>query len=49
MHSLIHDTGPGFWLGHSLMVILMIAIFALTLAGAYLLVSALLDRDSAGT
>lgn len=49
MHSLIHDTGPGFWLGHSLMIILVIAIFALTLAGAYLLVSALPDRDSAGT
>lgn len=38
MHSLIHDTG---WLGHALMVLLMIAVFALILAGAYLLLSAL--------
>ena len=44
MHSLIHDTGAGFWLGHSLMVVIMIAVFALILAGAYLLLSALLGR-----
>jgi len=41
MHSLIHDTGAGYWLGHSLMVLLVIAGFALALAGAYLLLSAL--------
>jgi len=46
MHSMIHDSGPGFWLGHSLMVILMIAIIALALTGAWLLLSALLDRRS---
>ena len=39
MHSLIHDTG---WLGHSMMVLLVIAVLALILAGAYLLLSALL-------
>ena len=44
MHSFIHDTGAGFWLGHSLMVIIMITVFALILAGAYLLLSALLGR-----
>ena len=47
MHSFIHDTGAGFWLGHSLMVIIMIAVFALILAGAYLLLSALLGRRQA--
>ncbi|SEO84663.1 hypothetical protein [Aquisalimonas asiatica] len=44
MHSFIHDTGAGFWLGHSLMVILMIAVFTLTLTGAYLLLLAALER-----
>ena len=44
MHSMIHDTGAGFWLGHSLMVLLMIAVFALILAGAYLVLNALLGR-----
>lgn len=44
MYSLFHDTGAGFWLGHTLMVIIMIAFFALILAGAYLLLSALLGR-----
>jgi len=44
MHSLIHDTGAGYWLGHSLMVLLMLAVFALALAGAYLLLSALPGR-----
>lgn len=48
MHSLIHDTGAGFWLGHSLMVLLMIAVLALALAGAYLLLSALLERGETG-
>ncbi|QIT54850.1 hypothetical protein HC341_06225 [Aquisalimonas sp. 2447] len=43
MHSMIHDTGAGFWLGHSLMVVFMIAILALALTGAYLLLSALLE------
>ena len=46
MHSMIHDTGAGFWLGHSLMVIFMIAVFALILAGAYLVLNALLGRGS---
>jgi uncharacterized membrane protein len=46
MHSYFHDSGPGFWFGHSLMAILMIAIIALALTGAYLLLSALLDRRS---
>ena len=44
MHSLIHDTGAGLWLGHSLMVILMITFLALILAGSYLLLSALIGR-----
>ncbi|MDN3519838.1 SHOCT domain-containing protein [Aquisalimonas lutea] len=44
MHSIIHDTGAGFWLGHSLMVIIMITVLALILAGTYLLLSALLGR-----
>lgn len=44
MFSPFHDTSPGFWFGHALMVIIMIAIFALILAGAYLLLSALLGR-----
>lgn len=44
MHSLPHDTVAGYWLGHSLIVLLMIAVLALALAGAYLLLSALLDR-----
>lgn len=44
MHTLIHDTGAGYWLGHSLMVLLMIAVLALALTGAYLLLSALLGR-----
>ena len=48
MHSLIHDTGAGFWLGHSLMVLLMIAVLALALTGAYLLLSALLERRETG-
>ncbi len=49
MHSLIHDTGAGFWLGHSLMVLLMITVLALALAGAYLLLSALLERRETGS
>ncbi len=48
MHSLIHDTGAGYWLGHSLMVLLMIAVLALALAGAYLILSALLGRHRTG-
>ena len=47
MHSFTYDTGAGYWLGHSLMVIIMIAFFALILAGAYLLLSALLGRRQA--
>ncbi|MDN3519052.1 hypothetical protein QWY84_15650 [Aquisalimonas lutea] len=45
MHSILHDTGAGFWLGHSLMVIIMITVLALILAGTYLLLSALLGRQ----
>ncbi|MFV8836686.1 SHOCT domain-containing protein [Aquisalimonas sp.] len=44
MHSMIHDTGAGFWLGHSLMVIFIIAVFTLILAGAYLVLNALLGE-----
>ena len=44
MHSFIHDTGAGLWLGHVVMVILMIAVFALILAAAYLLLSAALGQ-----
>ena len=48
MHSFIHDTGAGLWLGHVVMVILMIAVFALILAAAYLLLSAALGQRQGG-
>ncbi|MCC5813008.1 MAG: hypothetical protein JJU06_21800 [Ectothiorhodospiraceae bacterium] len=34
MHSLLHDAGAGYWLGHLLMLLLMITILALALLGS---------------